>query len=67
MQTKLLRMAGLAAKSKRSTRGCGSFGGCKPSLCCLTIEETSARQESVSKVSDKRRKETHEGRKGDDA
>ncbi len=43
------------------------FGRGKPSLGCLTIEETLDRQDAASKESDtgKRRKETSEGSKGD--
>ncbi len=37
----------------------------KPRFGCLTIEETLDRQDAACKVSDKRRKETCEGRKGD--
>ncbi len=44
----------------------GSEAG-KPRLCCLTIEETSDRQDSASKVSDKHWKETRDGSKGDGA
>ncbi len=40
---------------------------CKPRLGGLTIEETLYRQDSARKASDKRRKETREGRKGDGA
>jgi hypothetical protein len=43
------------------------FGRGKPRLGGLTFEETSDRQDSASKASDKRRKETCEGRKGDGA
>ncbi len=43
------------------------FGRGKPRFGCLTIEETSDRQDSASKALDKRRKETRDGRKGDDA
>ncbi len=43
------------------------FGRSKPRLGGLTIEETSARQDSARKASDRRRKETREGRKGDGA
>ncbi len=43
------------------------FGRGKPSLGCLTIEETSDRQDSARKASDKRRKETRDGCKGDGA
>ncbi len=43
------------------------FGRGKPRLGGLTIEETSDRQDSTSKSSDKRRKETREGCKGDAA
>ncbi len=41
------------------------FGRCKPrfKLGGLTIEETSNRQDSVRKASDKRRKETRDGSK----
>jgi hypothetical protein len=39
------------------------FGRCKPRLGGLTIEETSDRQDSVRKASDKRRKETRDGNK----
>ncbi len=39
----------------------------KPRLGGLTIEETSDRQDSARKASDKRRKETHDGSKGDGA
>jgi hypothetical protein len=41
------------------------FGRGKPRLGCLPIEETSDRQDAACKASDKRRKETREGRKGD--
>ena len=41
------------------------FGRGKPRLGGLTIEETLDRQDSARKASDKRRKETREGRKGD--
>ena len=40
------------------------FGRGKPRLGCLTIEETSDRQDAARQASDKRRKETREGRKG---
>ncbi len=40
------------------------FGRGKSSLGGLTIEETSDRQDSASKASDKRRKETGDGSKG---
>ena len=40
---------------------------CKPRLGGLTIEETSDRQDSARKASDKRRKETRDGRKDDGA
>ena len=40
------------------------FGRGKPRLGGLTIEETSDRQDAARKASDKRRKETREGRKG---
>ncbi len=43
------------------------FGRAKPRLGGLTIEETSERQDSVSKASDKRLKETHDGSKDDGA
>jgi hypothetical protein len=43
------------------------FGRGKPCLGGLTIEETSDRQDSASKASDKRRKETHDDSKGDGA
>ncbi len=43
------------------------FGRGKPRLGCLTIEETSGRQDSASKASDKRRKETRDGCKDDGA
>ncbi len=43
------------------------FGRGKPRLGGLTIEETSDRQDSACKKSDKRRKETREGRRGDRA
>ncbi len=43
------------------------FGRGKPRLGGLTIEETSDRQDSASKASDKRRKETSDGHKGDGA
>ena len=43
------------------------FGRGKPRIGGLTIEETSDRQNSASKSSDKRRKETREGRKRDGA
>ena len=39
------------------------FGRGKPCLGGLTIEETSDRQDAARKASDKRRKETREGRK----
>ena len=39
------------------------FGRGKPRLGGLTIEETSDRQDAARKASDKRRKETREGRK----
>jgi hypothetical protein len=41
------------------------FGRGKPRLGGLTIEETSDRQDAASKESDKRRKESCEGCKGD--
>ena len=41
------------------------FGRGKPRLGGLTIEETSDRQDAARKASDKRRKETREGHKGD--
>jgi hypothetical protein len=41
------------------------FGRGKPRLGGLTIEETSDRQDAARKASDKCRKETREGRKGD--
>ena len=41
------------------------FGRGKPRIGGLTIEETSKRQDSASKSSDKRRKETRESRKRD--
>ena len=41
------------------------FGRGKPRLGGLTIEETSDRQDAAPKASDKRRKETHKGCKGD--
>jgi hypothetical protein len=40
------------------------FGRGKPSLGGLTMEETSDRQDSASKTSDKRQKEAREGHKG---
>ena len=40
------------------------FGRGKPRLGGLTIEETSDMQDAARKASDKRRKETREGRKG---
>ena len=43
------------------------FGRGKPRIGGLTIEETSERQDSARKSSDKRRKETREGRKRDGA
>ena len=43
------------------------FGLGKPRLGGLTIEETQDRQDSACKASDKCRKETREGRKGDGA
>ncbi len=43
------------------------FGRGKPRLGGLTIEETSDRQDSARKASDKCRKETREGSKGDGA
>ncbi len=43
------------------------FGSGKPRLGGLTIEETSDRQDSANKASDKRRKETSDGHKGDGA
>ena len=43
------------------------FGRGKPRLGCLTIEKTSARQDSACKASDKRQKETREGSTGDGA
>ncbi len=43
------------------------FGGGKPRMGGLTIEETAEKQDAASKSSDKRRKETREGRKGDSA
>jgi hypothetical protein len=43
------------------------FGRGKPRLRGLTIEETSDRQDSARKASDKRRKETREGSKDDGA
>ncbi len=43
------------------------FGRGKPRLGGLTIEETSDRQDSARKASDKRWKETREGSKGDGA
>ncbi len=44
------------------------FGRGKPRLGCLTIEETSNwLQDSASKASDKRRKETRDGSKDDGA
>ncbi len=43
------------------------FGRGKPSLGCLTIEETSDRQDSARKASDKLWKETRDGCKGDGA
>ena len=43
------------------------FGRGKPRLGGLTIEETSDRQDSAGKASDKRRKETRDGRKDDGA
>jgi hypothetical protein len=43
------------------------FGRGKPHLGGLTIEETSDRQESACKASDKRRKETRDGSKDDGA
>ncbi len=43
------------------------FGRGKAHLGGLTIEETSDMQDSASKASDKRWKETRAGRKGDDA
>jgi hypothetical protein len=43
------------------------FGRGKPRLGGLTIEETSDRQDSARKASDKRRKETSDCRKGDGA
>ena len=43
------------------------FGRGKPRIGGLTIEETSKRQDSARKSSDKRRKETREGRKRDGA
>ena len=43
------------------------FGLGKPRLGGLTIEETSHRQDAARKASDKRRKETREGRKRDGA
>ena len=39
----------------------------QPRLGGLTIEETAERQDAASKSSDKRGKETREGRKGDRA
>jgi hypothetical protein len=41
------------------------FGRGKPRLGGLTIEETSDRQDAARKASDKRRKETRKGCKGD--
>ena len=41
------------------------FGRGKPRLGGLTIEETLDRQDSARKASDKRRKETRDGRKSD--
>jgi hypothetical protein len=43
------------------------FGRGKPCLGSLTIKETSDRQESACKASDKRRKETGDGSKDDGA
>ena len=43
------------------------FGRGKPRIGGLTIEETSRGQDTARKSSDKRRKETREGRKRDDA
>ncbi len=43
------------------------FGGGKPHIGGLTIEETAVKQDAASKSSDKRRKETCEGSKGDSA
>ena len=43
------------------------FGRGKPRIGGLTIEETAERQDSARKSSDKRRKETREGRKRDGA
>ncbi len=43
------------------------FGRGKPRIGGLTIEETAEKQEAARKSSDKRRKETREGRKGDHA
>ncbi len=43
------------------------FGRGKPRLGGLTIEETSDRQDSACKASDKRRKETRDGSKDDGA
>ena len=60
-------MEGEAATSMRLTRGCGSLDVTKPHIGGLTIEETSERQDSARKSSDKRRKETREGRKRDGA
>ncbi len=43
------------------------FGRGKPRIGGLTIEETEERLDSARKSSDKRKKETHEGRKRDGA
>jgi hypothetical protein len=75
VQTQQRRMAGVAATSMRSMISqhvavavwtwLWQFGRGKPRLGGLTIEETSDRQDAACKASDKRRKETCEGSKGD--
>ena len=71
VQTQLQRMEGEAATSMRLTVQLNTwlwqFGRGKPRIGGLTIKETSERHDSASKSSDKRRKETREGRKRDGA
>ncbi len=67
VQMQLRRMAGVAAMSNSIVYEVNTwlwmFGRGKPRLGGLTIEETSDRQDSARKASDKRRKETRDGRK----
>ncbi len=44
-----------------------AIGRGKPRIGGLIIEETAEKQDAACKSSDKRRKETREGRKGDHA